>query len=101
MERSENAEPAELRPSYRRNARRWPLQAEVEILEPVTGRGVAINGSALGMRIAVDCPLAEGLRCRILTRFGPGLEREENARVVWVLELRDGWIAGLELLERC
>jgi hypothetical protein len=98
---SSEPEPTELRPSYRRASRRTALQAEIEVLEPVTGRGVALNGSALGIRIAVDCPLAEGLRCTILTRFGPGLERIEAARVVWVLELRDGWVAGLELCERC
>ena len=74
----------------RRASRRWPLQAEVEVLEPVQGRGVAINGSEGGMRIAVDCPLAPGLRCRIRTTFGPELERVENARVVWSLAARDG-----------
>lgn len=84
----------------RRRTPRWPLHAEVEVIEPVQGAGVAINGSTGGMRFAVDCGLSPGQHCLIRTRFVSGDERVERARVVWTKELRDGWIVGVQFLER-
>ena len=82
----------------RRRSRRWPLHAEIEVLEPVRGRGVAINGSRGGMRIAVDCRLSEDDVCVIRTRYGEGVTRTGRVRVVWSKPVRDGWIVGLALL---
>lgn len=82
----------------RRGSPRWPLHAEVEVLQPVQGQGVAINGSRGGMRIAVDCPLSEDDVCILRTRYGPGVTRTGRGRVVWSKPVRDGWIVGLALL---
>jgi len=80
----------------RRAARREPLHAEVEMIEPRIGSGVTINASEGGLRVAVDCRLTEGDRCLLKVCDGerPRLER---GRVVWVRELPDGFIAGLAL----
>ncbi|MBW2531207.1 MAG: hypothetical protein JRI55_06980 [Deltaproteobacteria bacterium] len=84
----------------RRSVGRWPLHAEVEVLAPVRGRGVAINGSLGGMRIAVDCPLEEDCEYIVRTRFSAGVIRTGRARVAWSKRVRDGWIAGLYFDDR-
>jgi hypothetical protein len=82
----------------RRGSRRVDLDASVEIIHPRPGRGVTINASTGGLRVAVDCAMREGetFILRVCEALGP--ERTEQARVVWSRELPDGWIAGLQLI---
>jgi hypothetical protein len=88
-------EPEVLR--QRRGSGRRPLHAEVEVLDPV-GSGVTINVSEGGLRIAVDCTLVAGQVC-LLRVHEPGVHRDLcRARVVWARELRDGCVAGLQIL---
>lgn len=84
----------------RRGAARWPLHAEIEVLGPVRGTGVALNGSLGGMRVAVDCHLAEGTDYLVRTRFSAGVVRTGWATVAWSKKVSDGWIAGLKFEDR-
>jgi len=81
----------------RRASRRRSLNADIEILQPISGHGVAINESEGGLRIAVDCALIVNETCllRLCVPFGPA--RIERGRVAWLREVRDGFIVGLEL----
>ncbi len=80
---------------HRRETRRRPLHAEVDVMEPLTGGGVTINVSDGGLRIAVDCHLSVGDVCMLVIREPAKPVRLERARVVWSQELRDGCVAGL------
>ncbi|MBW2455245.1 MAG: PilZ domain-containing protein [Deltaproteobacteria bacterium] len=82
---------------HRRNARRRPMNATVEVLEPAGGTGVTINASAGGLRVAVDCLLRPGDMC-VLTVNDEKRPKVERARVIWTQDVRDGCIAGLQLL---
>ncbi|MCA9625796.1 MAG: PilZ domain-containing protein [Myxococcales bacterium] len=82
----------------RRSSARRPFNADVELVSPVAGGGVTLNASEGGLRVAVDCPLAAGEICLLYVREGGSPERLERARVAWSRELRDGWIAGLQLI---
>jgi len=82
---------------YRRQARRLPLHALVEVHEPTGGTGVTINASTGGLRVAVDCLLRPGDLC-LLTVDDEGWPAVERARVIWSQDVRDGCIAGLQLL---
>ena len=78
----------------RRGARR-PLNADVRVVEPQEGSGVAINASDGGLRIAVDCALHPDDHV-VMILSDDGQDTVERARVVWSRELKDGWIVGLE-----
>jgi hypothetical protein len=80
----------------RRATQRWPLHADFELLEPPRGMGVVINASAGGLRVAIDRPLHPGQRCVLRLRTAPRQETTEQARVVWIRQVRDGWIAGMQ-----
>ena len=80
---------------HRRATRRRPMHAEIEVIEPQTGDGVAINASDGGLRIAVDCALAVDDVCMLVIREPAKPVRLERARVVWTQQLRDGCVAGL------
>lgn len=82
---------------HRRTSRRLPANAAVEILDPHPGAGVSINVSDGGLRVAVDCALCPGDVC-LLSVDDPARPAIERARVVWTHSLRDGCIAGLQLL---
>jgi hypothetical protein len=69
----------------------------VRVIEPALGRGVTINASDGGLRIAVDCALRPGDVC-LLVVDDPSRPALERARVAWSRELRDGCIAGLQLI---
>lgn len=81
----------------RRASRRYPLNADVEVIEPRETAGIAINASAGGMRIALDEPLAVGdlavLRVRTDSR-----ELIEHVRVVWTKPFADGCLVGVEFV---
>lgn len=82
----------------RRASRRYPLLADVVVLEPRPAEGLVINASAGGMRIALDAPFEEGEV--LLMRVVPAENREsvERARVVWTRALPDGFLVGLAFL---
>ncbi len=69
----------------------------MEVLQPISGQGVAINESDRGLRIAVDCALAVDETCLIRVSVPFGAARIERGRVAWLQEVRDGFIVGLEL----
>lgn len=83
----------------RRRARRYPLNAEVTVIEPVSTRGFTLNASAVGMRIVVDHQIPEGECCLIELRFTEDRLSQETAQVVWAQEHPDGWVIGLEFLD--
>lgn len=82
----------------RRSEIRKPFHATVEVISPTPGRGVTINESNGGLRVAVDCPMRVDDICSLRVDDFTGNARLERARVVWSRELRDGWIAGLQLV---
>ena len=83
---------------HRRAARRRPLNAVVEVMTPRRGKGVTINHSEGGLRVAVDCDLHldEEIMLHVDELGQP--PRLMRCRVAWVRELTDGWIAGLQQL---
>lgn len=83
----------------RRRSRRFPLNAEIVVLEPTEASGVALNASAGGMRILVDQELQVESVCRLEARFTQDLCSCERARVVWCRALADGWVVGLEFTD--
>ncbi len=80
----------------RRRSRRYPLNAEVEIVEPLSASGVTLNASAGGIRILIDREPPRGAECVLEVRFTTSRCSFERARVVWAREIADGWIVGLE-----
>lgn len=83
----------------RRRSRRFPLNAEVDIVAPFTSRGVTINASAGGLRVFVDKEIALGTACELEVHFTSERCSKECASVVWIRRVRDGWIMGLEFLD--
>jgi hypothetical protein len=79
----------------RRVTRRRPLHADVDVIAPQSGRGVTINVSEGGLRIAVDCTLRVDDVCMLVIREPNQPVRLERARVVWARTVRDGCVAGL------
>jgi len=83
----------------RRTSRRRPLEATVQVIEPQAGRGVTINVSDGGMRVAVDCPLAPNETCLMVVRELGRPEQLVRGRVAWSIDhAGDGCIAGLQRL---
>jgi hypothetical protein len=78
----------------RRTAERYPLHADVEVLEPFNAHGVVINASDGGLRVAVDRELPVGVVCVVEIAVDEG-KTVEMARVAWTRELPDGYLAGL------
>lgn len=82
----------------RRRSSRFRLDAEVTLLEPGPGEGLVLNASAGGLRVAVDLALEVGDHCLVLVRLRSGKTSFEHGRVVWVKELAEGCVAGLEFV---
>jgi len=80
----------------RRASRRFPLHADVELLEPRPATGVSLNVSAGGLRVALDQSVAIGELCVLRVRTAADRETIEYARVVWMRELVDGFLVGLQ-----
>jgi hypothetical protein len=80
----------------RRRSRRFPLNAEVDVIEPHSAEGVTLNASAGGIRIVVNEKLEPGSICLLEVHFTNERTSAEKARVVWAREMGDGWIVGLE-----
>lgn len=81
----------------RRASQRYPLHADVEVLDPLHAHGVVINASEGGLRIAVDTALPLGAVCVLEVKSGEG-DTVEMARVAWVRELRDGFLVGMSFV---
>lgn len=81
----------------RRSSPRYPVNAEVEILEPYDSHGVVINASKGGLRVAVDRELPLDVVCvvEILTDKGKTVEM---ARVAWSRAHPDGCLLGLSFI---
>ncbi|HEX2670582.1 MAG TPA: PilZ domain-containing protein [Polyangiaceae bacterium] len=77
----------------RRAADRFPLHADVEVLEPWNAHGVVINASDGGLRVAVDRELPVGAECVLEIALDEG-KTVEMARVAWARELPDGYLVG-------
>jgi hypothetical protein len=82
----------------RRRSRRWALDAEVDLLGPVRGAGLAINASVGGLRVAVDMGVPVGHVCTLRVRTAPDHQTVEHAKVVWSQARPDGYVLGLEFI---
>jgi hypothetical protein len=90
-------EPARLESTGRRSASRYPLNADVEILEPFSAHGVVINASQGGLRVAVDVELPLDAVCVIEVQLEEG-KTVELARVAWLKAHPDGFLVGLSFV---
>lgn len=79
----------------RRRATRYPLHADVRVVSPAEAEGTVLNGSAGGLRVALDRVFAEGDELELEIAFGEGRVSRERACVVWRRELPDGCLVGL------
>jgi hypothetical protein len=93
-----NADPAVHR-GCRRRCQRYPLDAEVEVIEPTPAEGIVINASAGGLRVMLDRPVSEGADYTLAVRFTDERTSRETVRVVWVRQHPDGWVVGLQFLD--
>ncbi|MFW2390184.1 MAG: PilZ domain-containing protein [Polyangiales bacterium] len=82
----------------RRQFRRWSLDADIELLTPTRGSGLAINASVGGLRVAVDMGVPVDHVCTLRVRTAPDHETVEHARVVWSRARPDGYLLGLEFI---
>jgi hypothetical protein len=83
--------------SGRRASRRFPLHADIEVLEPVHAHGVVINASEGGLRVAIDTSLPLDAVCVVEVKSPDGCT-VELARVAWVREHPDGFLVGLSFV---
>lgn len=81
----------------RRLHARRPLHADVCIVAPIASRGVALNVSDGGIRVALDEAVPVGDRCHVRLELG-GRARTLSARVVWTREFPDAVLVGMEFL---
>ena len=83
----------------RRTSVRFPVHAEVELVEPAGATGITINVSGGGLRIALDRAVREGEHCVLRVTHADGVATLEHVRVVWCRELSDGAILGVEFVK--
>lgn len=83
----------------RRRYRRWSFDADVELLSPVRGSGMAINASVGGLRVALDTEVPLNQVCTLRVRTTSDQETIEHARVVWSQSQPDGYLLGLAFVE--
>jgi hypothetical protein len=84
--------------SGRRGAERYPLNADIEILEPFNAHGVVINASEGGLRVAVNVELPLDAVCVVEVQLDEG-KTVELARVAWVRAHPDGYLVGLSFVQ--
>ncbi len=80
----------------RRRATRYPIHADVRVLAPREAEGTVLNGSAGGLRVALDQSFEEGDVLELEVLFDDDHVAREQVHVVWSRELPDGCIVGLE-----
>jgi hypothetical protein len=83
----------------RRGELRQELHAEVELLEPRPGRGMVLNASDGGLRIAMDEGLSPGTWCVLRLTFDDGAKVVLRGRIAWASRRIDGCLLGVELLK--
>jgi hypothetical protein len=88
---------AEVELPGRRSASRYPLNADIEILDPFNAHGVVINASEGGLRVAVDVELPLDAVCVVEVQLADG-KTVELARVAWVRAHPDGFLVGLSFM---
>ena len=82
----------------RRAGARIPLNADVEVLEPVSANGVVINASEGGLLVAIDKELPVGTVCVVAVQ----VEEQQTVEVARVVRIRmypDGYLIGLSFVE--
>ena len=82
----------------RRLSERFPLNADVEVLKPLSTTGVVINASDGGLRIAVGKELPVGAVCVLAVRVDDN-ETVEIARVAWSRQCADGYLVGISFVD--
>ena len=80
----------------RRSTSRYPLNADIEILDPFNAHGVVINASEGGLRVAVDAELPLDAVCVVEVQLDG--KTVELARVAWVRAHPDGFLVGLSFV---
>ena len=78
----------------RRQARRWPLNAEVEFLAPAGVQGITLNVSRGGLRLAVNRQVEIGALCLARIYTEGAFEAIESMEIVWRRQAVDGWLLG-------
>jgi hypothetical protein len=86
------------RGSRRRATGRYPLNADIEILEPFNAHGFVINASEGGLRVAIDVELPLEAVCVVEVQLDEG-KTVELARVAWVRAHPDGYLTGLSFVQ--
>lgn len=82
----------------RRSSERYPLNADVEVLEPLDTNGVVINASSGGLRIAIGKELPLGSICVLAVQI-EDTETVEIARVMWSRQCTDGYLVGVSFID--
>lgn len=82
----------------RRSWERYPLNADVEVLEPLCTNGIVINASDGGLRIAIGENLPVGAVCVLAVRVAED-ETVEIARVAWCRQFADGFLVGVSFVD--
>lgn len=77
---------------------RYPLNADVEVLDPFQAHGVVINHSEGGLRVALDRELPLDVVCVLEIRLEEG-KTVEMAKVVWSQGHPDGYLVGLQFVD--
>lgn len=99
MVRSEQAETGKRTArDYGRSSVRWPLDARILVVQPVSASGMAFNVSSGGIRVALNRELRVGMRCKLRIERNENNVTYERARVVWSQRKPDGFVYGLEFL---
>ena len=82
----------------RRQSARYPVNADVRVIEPLEAEGVVLNASAGGLRVALDRAIDVGTHVSLDLTFPHDHASHEFAEVIWVRELPDGCLVGLRFL---
>ncbi len=84
----------------RRRHRRWPLNAEIEMLKPIQTKGFTINASRGGLRVALEEAVASGTVWEARITTSHAFSYVEVGEIVWARNTSDGCIAGLTFESR-
>lgn len=82
----------------RRQTARYPVNADVHVIDPVEAEGVVLNASAGGLRVTLDRAIDVGTEISLELSFPHDRASHEVAEVIWVRELPDGYLVGLRFV---